>query len=168
MHKETERKMTSHGSARVEIIEEPLSKAMRFRYECERRTNAIIYGANSTVDKKTYPTIRIIGYTGEALVIVSCVTAEEPYKYVVGYFWQLFVQLQCIVCSIFLRVHPHRLMSKNQEKTGSGAYSKSLVIRTADEKVEFRDLGIQCVKRSDFKASLAERERFKIDPFNRK
>lgn len=64
----------------VIIEEQPASKALRFRYECEGRSAGAIPGANSTPENKTYPTIKIENYTGRAVVVVSCVTKDAPYK----------------------------------------------------------------------------------------
>lgn len=44
----------------VKIIEQPASKALRFRYECEGRSAGSIPGVNSTTENKTYPTIQVI------------------------------------------------------------------------------------------------------------
>lgn len=62
------------------ILEQPASKALRFRYECEGRSAGSIPGANSTADNKTYPTIQIMNYVGRAVVVVSCVTKDVPHK----------------------------------------------------------------------------------------
>lgn len=43
----------------VVILEQPASKALRFRYECEGRSAGSIPGANSNTDNKTYPTIQV-------------------------------------------------------------------------------------------------------------
>lgn len=43
----------------VKIIEQPASKALRFRYECEGRSAGSIPGANSTPENKTFPSIRV-------------------------------------------------------------------------------------------------------------
>jgi len=66
--------------AEVRIIEQPASKALRFRYECEGRSAGSIPGVNSTPENKTYPTIQVIGYQGRAVVVVSCVTKDQPYR----------------------------------------------------------------------------------------
>lgn len=62
------------------IVEQPAAKALRFRYECEGRSAGAIPGASSTSDNKTYPTIQVMNYTGRAVVVVSCVTKDFPYK----------------------------------------------------------------------------------------
>lgn len=43
----------------IKIIEQPASKALRFRYECEGRSAGSIPGVNSTPENKTYPTIQV-------------------------------------------------------------------------------------------------------------
>lgn len=66
--------------AYVKIVEQPASKALRFRYECEGRSAGSIPGVNSTPEMKTFPTIEIVGYKGRAVVVVSCVTKDAPYR----------------------------------------------------------------------------------------
>lgn len=44
----------------VKITEQPASKALRFRYECEGRSAGSIPGVNSTPENKTFPTIQVI------------------------------------------------------------------------------------------------------------
>jgi len=43
----------------VEVIEQPKSTAMRFRYQCEGRSAGTILGVNATIAQKTYPSIRV-------------------------------------------------------------------------------------------------------------
>ncbi len=45
--------------AMVKILEQPASKALRFRYECEGRSAGSLPGVNSTTENKTYPTIQV-------------------------------------------------------------------------------------------------------------
>lgn len=73
-------KSSKKCKAYVKIIEQPASKGLRFRYECEGRFAGSIPGKNSTNDNKTYPTIEIVGYKGRAVVVVSCVTRDQPYR----------------------------------------------------------------------------------------
>ena len=47
---------------RLEIIEQPAPKALRFRYECEGRSAGSIPGVHSTSENRTYPTIRVCFY----------------------------------------------------------------------------------------------------------
>lgn len=75
--------MPPQGDRRLQevlIREQPASKALRFRYECEGRSAGSIPGVNSTPENKTYPTIQVQGYQGRAVVVVSCVTKDEPYR----------------------------------------------------------------------------------------
>lgn len=69
-----------YPTACVKITEQPAPKALRFRYECEGRSAGSIPGANSTSDNKTYPSIQVVNYRGRAVVVVSCVTKEQPYR----------------------------------------------------------------------------------------
>ena len=64
----------------VVIVEQPASHKLRFRYECEGRGAGALQGATSTAEKKMFPKIQIRGYTGPAVVVVSCVThdSEKP------------------------------------------------------------------------------------------
>ena len=43
----------------VDIAEQPASKGLRFRYECEGRSAGCIPGVNTTNETKTYPTIKV-------------------------------------------------------------------------------------------------------------
>lgn len=43
----------------IRIREQPASKALRFRYECEGRSAGSIPGVNSTPENKTFPTIEV-------------------------------------------------------------------------------------------------------------
>lgn len=51
-----------HVQPYVEILEQPASKALRFRYECEGRSAGSIPGVNSTPENKTFPSIRVSVY----------------------------------------------------------------------------------------------------------
>jgi len=43
----------------VEIVEEPRSRGLRFRYKCEGRSAGSLPGENSTNEQKTFPTIKV-------------------------------------------------------------------------------------------------------------
>ena len=49
----------SKKHAHVRVIEQPASKGLRFRYECEGRSAGSIPGASSTNENKTFPTIQV-------------------------------------------------------------------------------------------------------------
>lgn len=127
--------------AHVVIDEQPASKALRFRYECEGRSAGSIPGVNSTPEAKTFPSIKINGYKGRAVVVVSCVTKDaENGKY---------------------RPHPHNLVGKEGCKKGVC----TLEVNTDTMKVVFSNLGIQCVKKKDIESALKAREEIRVDPF---
>lgn len=56
----------------VVILEQPASKALRFRYECEGRSAGSIPGANSTTENKSFPTIQV-----NTLITFSCIVFAE-------------------------------------------------------------------------------------------
>ncbi|XP_017877915.1 proto-oncogene c-Rel isoform X3 [Ceratina calcarata] len=122
----------------AEIVEQPASKALRFRYECEGRSAGSIPGVNSTPESKTFPSIRIVGYKGRAVVVVSCVTKDQPYK-----------------------PHPHNLVGK--EACNKGVCT--VEVSPENMTVIFANLGIQCVKKKDIEEALRIREEIRVDPF---
>ncbi|XP_013180060.1 PREDICTED: embryonic polarity protein dorsal isoform X3 [Papilio xuthus] len=124
----------------VRIVEQPASKALRFRYECEGRSAGSIPGVNSTSERKTYPTIEISGCNGNAIVVVSCVTKDHPYK-----------------------PHPHNLVGR--ERCERGVCTVKAELSGDSTLVSFSNLGIQCVKRKDVDAALRTREELRVDPF---
>ncbi|XP_013149110.1 PREDICTED: embryonic polarity protein dorsal-like isoform X2 [Papilio polytes] len=124
----------------VRIVEQPASKALRFRYECEGRSAGSIPGVNSTSERKTYPTIEISGCTGNAIVVVSCVTKDHPYK-----------------------PHPHNLVGR--ERCERGVCTVKAELSGDSTLVSFSNLGIQCVKRKDVDTALRTREELRVDPF---
>ncbi|XP_014250204.1 embryonic polarity protein dorsal-like isoform X2 [Cimex lectularius] len=124
--------------AYINIIEQPASKALRFRYECEGRSAGSIPGVNSTTENKTFPTVQIVGYKGRAVVVVSCVTKDQPYK-----------------------PHPHNLVGKESCKKGVC----TVEVNNDNMIVSFANLGIQCVKKKDIEEALKIREEIRVDPF---
>ncbi|XP_026314792.1 transcription factor p65 isoform X2 [Hyposmocoma kahamanoa] len=128
------------GGPFVRIVEQPASRALRFRYECEGRSAGSIPGVNSTQDRRTYPTIEICGHTGKAIVVVSCVTKESPYK-----------------------PHPHNLVGR--DRCQRGVCTQRVDVTADNRLVTFSNLGIQCVKRRDIAEALRVREELRVDPF---
>ncbi|XP_071647614.1 dorsal protein isoform X2 [Temnothorax longispinosus] len=127
-----------HVQPHVEILEQPASKALRFRYECEGRSAGSIPGINSVPENKTFPSIRIVGYTGRAMVVVSCVTKDAPY-----------------------RPHPHNLVGKEACKQGVC----TIEVPAGNMVISFSNLGIQCVKKKDIEEALRVRQELRVDPF---
>ncbi|XP_064490093.1 embryonic polarity protein dorsal-like [Ornithodoros turicata] len=121
----------------VMITEQPASRALRFRYQCEGRYPGTLVGVSSTAENKTYPTIKVMNYVGKGAVVVSCVTKDQPY-----------------------RVHPHNLVGK--EGCKKGICTQYL---RPDMTCSFTSLGIQCVKRRDVEQNLLDRENIRVDPF---
>lgn len=132
--------LPSHGrrQAYVKILEQPASKALRFRYECEGRSAGSIPGASSTPENKTFPAIQVLGYQGRAVVVVSCVTKDPPY-----------------------RPHPHNLVGREGCRRGVC----TLEVSPDTMSVTFSNLGIQCVKKKDIEDALRTREDIRVDPF---
>ncbi|XP_065095276.1 embryonic polarity protein dorsal-like isoform X2 [Ochlerotatus camptorhynchus] len=122
----------------VILTEQPQSKALRFRYECEGRSAGSIPGVHSTPEQKTFPSIEIHGYKGRAVVVVSCVTKDPPY-----------------------RPHPHNLVGKEGCKKGVC----TVEINSSTMSYTFSNLGIQCVKKKDIEEALRLREEIRVDPF---
>jgi len=120
----------------VEILEQPAPNKLRFRYEVEGRSAGALQGSNSTPQNKTHPKIKIHGYQGPAVVVVSCVEEDPPYK-----------------------THPHNLVGKQCIK------GVCRVDVSPDMTAVFPNLGIQCVRKRDSADSLAKRQEIKVDPF---
>ena len=95
-------------------------------------------GITSTSEKKTYPSIQIVGFTGKAVVVVSCVTKDMPY-----------------------RAHPYNLVGKEGCKKGVC----TMLIPQDSMSIEFKNMAVQCVKRKDIEMSLKTRQDIRVDPF---
>ena len=59
MQKKEDPQQPVKKSMYTDIIEQPASKGLRFRYECEGRSAGCIPGTNTTNENKTYPTIKV-------------------------------------------------------------------------------------------------------------
>ncbi|XP_077645749.1 LOW QUALITY PROTEIN: transcription factor p65 [Lonchura striata] len=111
---------------------------MRFRYKCEGRSAGSIPGEHSSESTRTHPTIRVNNYRGPGRVRVSLVTKDPPH-----------------------RPHPHELVGKDCR---DGFYEAEL---SPERSVHsFQNLGIQCVKKRELEAAVAERIRTNNNPFN--
>lgn len=128
---------------KVRIVEQP-AKCLRFRYECEGRFAGTIPGENNAVNNKTFPTIKIDGYVGAAIVVVSCVTADE-------------------LPSGGYRPHPHSIAGKDGCK--DGVCSLNVNITADNSTLSFSTIGIQCVKKKDVKEAMELRKKINVDPF---
>merc|ERR1711970_984083 len=88
-------------------------------------------------ENRTFPTIQVSGYEGRAVVVVSCVTNEAPY-----------------------RPHPHNLVGKEGCKKGVCAMELTEAMNCS-----FPNLGIQCVKKKGIEESLVLRQQIRVDPY---
>ncbi|GFR69641.1 transcription factor Rel [Elysia marginata] len=123
----------------VEIIEQPKSRGLRFRYECEGRSAGSVPGENSTNDHRTYPTIKVHNYSGPAIIVVSCVTKENP--------------PHC-------KPHPHAIVGRDCKKGVC-----TLRVKDTTEKIIFPQIGIQCAKKKDVETALRIRKEINVDPY---
>ena len=64
-------------AAYVKILEQPASKGLRFRYECEGRSAGSIPGVSSCQDNKTFPTIQVTTQTKIFLSLKIFATLEK-------------------------------------------------------------------------------------------
>jgi len=128
----------------VRILEQPASHKLRYRYKCEGRGAGALQGERSTSDKKSFPKIQIVNYTGPAVVVVSCVTHDsDPPK-----------------------THPHNLVSPaSVGRDGCKKGVCTMNINNEDMTVEFPHLGIQCVRKKDIAEALKLRQEIRVDPF---
>merc|ERR1712227_1046887 len=128
----------------VRILEQPASHKLRYRYKCEGRGAGALQGERSTTDKKSFPKIQIVNYTGPAVVVVSCVTHDsDPPK-----------------------THPHNLVSPaSVGRDGCKKGVCTMNINNEDMTVEFPHLGIQCVRKKDIAEALKLRQEIRVDPF---
>uniref|UniRef100_A0A8C1UBE5 Nuclear factor NF-kappa-B p105 subunit n=1 Tax=Cyprinus carpio TaxID=7962 RepID=A0A8C1UBE5_CYPCA len=62
----------------LQIIEEPKQRGFRFRYECEGPSHGGLPGASSERNRRTYPTVKVSNYLGQARVEVQLVTHTDP------------------------------------------------------------------------------------------
>jgi len=128
----------------VQILEQPKSNNLRFRYECEGKGAGALQGYHSTQDIKTFPKIKVHGYKGLCTVVVSCVTDNQDPP----------------------QAHPHNLVSPASVPNGCKFGVCTQNINPDTMEVEFPHLGIQCVRRKDIKKSLELRKEKKIDPYS--
>lgn len=123
----------------VEIVEQPKSRGLRFRYECEGRSAGSVPGETSTNDHRTYPTIKIHNYSGPAIIVVSCVTKESPPN---------------------CKPHPHAIVGRDCKKGVC-----TLRVKDTSEKIVFPNIGIQCAKKKDVEGALRLRKEINVDPY---
>uniref|UniRef100_A0AAX7SLG0 RHD domain-containing protein n=1 Tax=Astatotilapia calliptera TaxID=8154 RepID=A0AAX7SLG0_ASTCA len=114
-----------------------LSRGFRFRYGCEGPSHGGLPGATSEKNRKTYPTVKICNYQGQARVVVQLVTALTPVPH----------------------LHAHSLVGKQCDK---GICIADL--QSKDSTISFPNLGILHVTKKNVAKTLEERmiEAFKL------
>ncbi|XP_062851620.1 nuclear factor NF-kappa-B p100 subunit isoform X2 [Trichomycterus rosablanca] len=122
---------TAHGPY-LQIIEEPKQRGFRFRYECEGPSHGGLPGASSERNRRTYPTVKVCNYVGNARVEVQLVTHIDP-----------------------PRVHAHSLVGKQCNENGTC----SIDIGPNDLTAQFSNLGILHVTKRGVVEVLAKRLR---------
>ena len=122
----------------VEIVEQPARNGTRFRYECEGKYKNNIHGVSG--DRNSFPTIRVVNHDGPGCVLVSCVTANPPY-----------------------RPHPHKLSQANKlEDHGACCYYFQ---PNTLHHITLSNLNVRFCAKKNIDQSLQEREKMRIDPF---
>uniref|UniRef100_A0A7N8XRE8 Nuclear factor of kappa light polypeptide gene enhancer in B-cells 1 n=1 Tax=Mastacembelus armatus TaxID=205130 RepID=A0A7N8XRE8_9TELE len=105
-------------------------RGFRFRYGCEGPSHGGLPGASSEKNRKTYPTIKICNYQGQARVVVQLVTAMTPVP----------------------QLHAHSLVGKQCDKGICIAD-----IQPKDSSISFPNLGILHVTKKNVAKTLEER-----------
>ncbi|XP_054886915.1 nuclear factor NF-kappa-B p105 subunit isoform X2 [Poeciliopsis prolifica] len=114
----------------LQILEQPKQRGFRFRYGCEGPSHGGLPGASSEKNRKTYPTVKICNYQGQARVVVQLVTA--------------LTQLP--------QLHAHSLVGKQCDK---GICIADL--QSKDSTISFPNLGILHVTKKNVAKTLEER-----------
>ena len=120
---------------KLEIIEQPSQTGVRFRFKSEKKSE-YIHGRFNTKHKKTFPSIRVKHFKGNIKLVISCVSADPPY-----------------------RQHPNLLVGK---QCVEGVCTKTFLKNPRI--IVLNDLIIEKSKRKDVKVNLAKRRENKIDP----
>lgn len=128
----------------VTITEQPADKSHRFRYQSEqerrRRSVRSILGVSSTSEHRTYPAIRVHGYKGPFVVLLSLLNPHNNL------------------------VHPNSIctvLNSENYKCRNGV----LFIISDEPEVVFENLTILCTKKDDINKMLHSRKSINIDPF---
>ncbi|KAM4555286.1 nuclear factor NF-kappa-B p105 subunit [Odontesthes bonariensis] len=114
----------------LQILEQPKQRGFRFRYGCEGPSHGGLPGASSEKNRKTYPTVKISNYQGQARVVVQLVTALTSIP----------------------QLHAHSLVGKQCDK---GICIADL--QSKDSNISFPNLGILHVTKKNVAKTLEER-----------
>ncbi|XP_061580816.1 nuclear factor NF-kappa-B p105 subunit [Cololabis saira] len=114
----------------LQILEQPKQRGFRFRYGCEGPSHGGLPGAFSEKNRKTFPTVKVCNYQGQARVVVQLVTALTPHP----------------------QLHAHSLVGKQCDK---GICIADL--QSKDATISFPNLGILHVTKKNVSKTLEER-----------
>ncbi|XP_015228769.1 PREDICTED: nuclear factor NF-kappa-B p105 subunit isoform X1 [Cyprinodon variegatus] len=114
----------------LQILEQPKQRGFRFRYGCEGPSHGGLPGASSEKNRKTYPSVKICHYQGQARVVVQLVTAQTQLP----------------------QLHAHSLVGKQCDK---GICIADL--QSKDSIISFPNLGILHVTKKNVAKTLEER-----------
>ncbi|XP_067828868.1 nuclear factor NF-kappa-B p100 subunit-like isoform X2 [Heptranchias perlo] len=126
------------------IVEQPKQRGFRFRYGCEGPSHGGLPGASSEKNRKTYPSVKIFNYAGNAKIVVQLVTAKDP-----------------------PRQHAHSLVGK--QCTDDGVCI--VPVGPKDMTAQFTNLGILHVTKKNVPEVLLDRifnEAYQRNPLNTK
>ncbi|XP_051897529.1 nuclear factor NF-kappa-B p100 subunit [Pristis pectinata] len=140
----SEASLVSAGGPFIAICEQPKQRGFRFRYGCEGPSHGGLPGASSEKNRKTYPSVKIFNYTGNAKVVVQLVTAKDP-----------------------PRLHAHSLVGKQCTEDGVCIVQ----VGPKDMTAQFTNLGILHVTKKNVPEVLLDRifnEMYQKNPLNPK
>uniref|UniRef100_A0A671TDZ4 Nuclear factor NF-kappa-B p100 subunit-like n=1 Tax=Sinocyclocheilus anshuiensis TaxID=1608454 RepID=A0A671TDZ4_9TELE len=109
-----------------------LQRGFRFRYECEGPSHGGLPGASSERNKRTYPTVKVSNYLGQARIEVQLVTHTDP-----------------------PRVHAHSLVGRHCNENGIC----TIDVGPNDLTAQFSNLGILHVTKRGVAEVLTKRLR---------
>ncbi|XP_072138485.1 nuclear factor NF-kappa-B p100 subunit isoform X2 [Mobula birostris] len=138
----SEASLVPTGGPYIDICEQPKQRGFRFRYGCEGPSHGGLPGASSEKNRKTYPSVKICNYTGNAKVVVQLVTAKDP-----------------------PRLHAHSLVGKQCTDDGVCIVQ----VGPKDMTAQFTNLGILHVTKKNVPEVLLDRifnERYHKNPLS--
>nr|XP_056705480.1 nuclear factor NF-kappa-B p100 subunit [Euleptes europaea] len=112
------------------IIEQPKQRGFRFRYGCEGPSHGGLPGASSEKGHKTYPTVKISNYVGQARIEVDLVTHTDPPQ-----------------------VHAHSLVGKQCNEAGNCV----VMVGPKDMTAQFNNLGVLHVTKKNMMEIIKEK-----------
>uniref|UniRef100_A0ACB8F7S2 Nuclear factor NF-kappa-B p100 subunit n=1 Tax=Sphaerodactylus townsendi TaxID=933632 RepID=A0ACB8F7S2_9SAUR len=112
------------------IVEQPKQRGFRFRYGCEGPSHGGLPGASSEKGHKTYPTVKISNFVGQARIEVDLVTHTDPPQ-----------------------VHAHSLVGKQCNEVGNCL----VTVGPKDMTAQFNNLGVLHVTKKNMMEIIKEK-----------